>query len=243
MEGLEKYKSKLKSLSTLIEKIENGTLSIDELSELEDLTRYLHERSIILKYKAFEKKVGLTKVVEIEEEMEDKVDDNGLEFSLFEEPSSTKEPEEETAEEVIEVEKPNEEVVNETIVEMPAVEEKKIAPNKEVNLSKPIKSDDDQKGNFLERIKTLPNSVSSQFSESKIESLNGAFGLNERLRYIRELFDGSNDLFSEAISSLDSQPSLEDASVKVEELAFSNSWDLEEEAVLEFMSIIKRRYA
>ena len=39
MEGLEKYKLRLKSLTVLVDKMENGTLSILELSELEELTR------------------------------------------------------------------------------------------------------------------------------------------------------------------------------------------------------------
>ena len=67
--------------------------------------------------------------------------------------------------------------------------------------------------------------------------------MNEKMRFVRELFAGSSDLFSEAIIALDGQSSIGDASLKVEELAFSNSWDLEEDTVLEFMSIIKRRYA
>ena len=36
---------------------------------------------------------------------------------------------------------------------------------------------------------------------------------------------------------------LDEASTKVEELAFKNSWNPEEEVVLEFLAIIKRRYA
>lgn len=257
MEGLEKYKSIIKSLSALVEKMENGTLSITELSDLEGLTRDLHERSIILKYKAFEEKVGVASVVEVKEEIseesseqveeeseEPEEEDNELEFSLFEDTSST----EDVMEEILEKKEEEIEAIVEVKIEEPIVETPIIEPvvetlKEEVNLSEPIKPEDEQQGNFLDRLKTLPSSVSSQFTESKIESLNGAFGLNERLRYIRELFDGSNDLFAEAISSLDSQSSLGEASIKVEELAFSNSWDLEEEAVLEFMSLIKRRYA
>ena len=259
MEGLEKYKLRLKSLTVLVDKMQNGTLSILELSELEELTRELHERSIILKYKAFEEKVGVTPIVETKEEpvevVEEKevVESTGLEFSLFEETEISKEKVEEIIEESIEetivpepvMEEPAQEFVEETSedeeerIEEPEFEESK----EEVNLSETVQSDFDGDENFLIRLKSLPSSVSSQFAESKIESLSGAFGLNERLRYIRELFDGSSDLFAEAISSLDSQDSLGDASVKVEELAFKNSWDLEQEAVLEFMSIIKRRYA
>ena len=255
MEGLEKYKLRLKSLTVLVDKMQNGTLSILELSELEELTRELHERSIILKYKAFEEKAGVTPIVETKEEPVDVVEEkevvesSGLEFSLFEETEISEEKVEEIIEESIVpepvMEEPAQEFVEETSEdEEERIEEPKFEESKEeVNLSETVQSDFDGDENFLIRLKSLPSSVSSQFAESKIESLSGAFGLNERLRYIRELFDGSSDLFAEAISSLDSQDSLGDASVKVEELAFKNSWDLEQEAVLEFMSIIKRRYA
>ncbi|MFT5860113.1 MAG: hypothetical protein ACI865_002221 [Flavobacteriaceae bacterium] len=256
MDGLENYKAKLHALGELMKKMEAGSLSISELSDLETLTRELHERSIILKYKAFEAKVKQDTpikedvqpvdevieeeipIVEVEDE-EDDVDSGGLDFALFDTPEEVIVPE--PIEEVKAVEK-------EVIVETPQiakVEEIIIeAPVEEINvdLSAPVDSDESKKS-FLDRLNLPPESVSSQFSESKIDSLSGAFGLNEKLRFIRELFAGSSDLFSEAISSLDSQSSIGDASVKVEELAFSNSWDLEQDAVLEFMSIIKRRYA
>ena len=58
MDGLENYKAKLHALGELMKKMEAGSLSISELSDLETLTRELHERSIILKYKAFEAKVN-----------------------------------------------------------------------------------------------------------------------------------------------------------------------------------------
>ena len=96
---------------------------------------------------------------------------------------------------------------------------------------------------FLDRLKIENNSIASRFSSSKLDTLIGAFGLNERLRYINNLFDGSSEIFSDAIKSLDSQSSLEEAKLKAAQLATEHDWDPEEEVVLEFMQYLNRRYA
>ena len=57
MDGLKNYREKIKSIEKLVNKMESGELSIHDLVDLETLTRDLHERSIILKYKAFENKL------------------------------------------------------------------------------------------------------------------------------------------------------------------------------------------
>ena len=95
----------------------------------------------------------------------------------------------------------------------------------------------------MDRLSILDNSIGSQIGGQKLETLSGAFGINQRLQYINELFDGSGEAFSDAIKALDTQKNLDAASDKVEELAFKNSWNPEEETVLEFLAIIKRRYA
>jgi hypothetical protein len=71
----------------------------------------------------------------------------------------------------------------------------------------------------------------------------GSFGLNERLQFINELFDGSSENFSNAIKTLDVQASSENARTKVAEFAVSNNWEVESETVVEFMQKIIRRYA
>ena len=83
----------------------------------------------------------------------------------------------------------------------------------------------------------------SQFGLVKLDSLLGSFGLNERLQFINELFDGSSEGFSNAIKHLDKQPSFEQARSKVAEYAVENNWDVESETVVEFMQKIIRRYA
>jgi hypothetical protein len=257
MEGLSNYRSKLEAIETLISKLENGELSVNELSDLADLTAELHERSIILKYKAFELKSNVsiaTPVVEVEEEPENIVEEEPVEidepeedepapldFSLFEEPEEeipeivfeTPEVEAPSIEIETEIETEKEEVIPEPIVEpIIKVEEKIEAAPVTVSAG----------NSFIDRIKTPTDGVGGQFA-GKLDSLIGAFGLNQRLQYINYLFDGSSDAFGDAIKSLDNQEGIEAVRPKIEVLASDNEWDHEEEVVVEFVTMIKRRYA
>lgn len=264
MDGLKNYRGKIENISKLVDKMDGGELSIHELVELEKLTRELHERSIILKYKAFESKMGETpvevtmEVVHEEETVEEEVVEEQpqyetpiLDFSMFDEPEEDVKPEVKV-EVVPEVKEP--EITIETQHEPePKIEEKiEIVPQEEVKTEEPKmeavqeepKVEVKEKGSsFLDRLNIPDNSISSQIAERKIDTLSGAFGINQRLLYINELFDGSGEEFSDAVKMLDTQPGLDAASHKVEELAFKYSWNPEEEAVLEFLAIIKRRYA
>ena len=304
MEGLKNYREKLKAIEKLVDKMENGLLSINELAELETLTRDLYERSIILKYKAFEGKVVaaepkvevIVPVVEQKEEIVEKVpeivaevpDAPVLDFSLFDDTDDADEeiPHVETpkpivaetpvakqVEEVKHVEavKPAEEIrpVEEVKPAEPAKPVEEVKPMVPEAKSEPEQADPSTDGSrkgtesdqvesyqeeplavmrekgssFLDRLNIVDNSISAQLAGRKISTLNGAFGLNERLLYINQLFNGSGDAFSDAVKVLDSQANLDEASHKVEELAFTHSWNPEEEVVLEFLAIIKRRYA
>jgi hypothetical protein len=77
----------------------------------------------------------------------------------------------------------------------------------------------------------------------KLETLIGSFGLNERLQYINELFDGSSEGFSEAIKAIDHSVDLQQAIDKIAGFATQHQWDLESETVEDFIVKVKRRYA
>lgn len=96
---------------------------------------------------------------------------------------------------------------------------------------------------YIHKYNLVDSGLASQFGVTKINSLIGSFGLNERLQFINELYDGSSDQFSEAIKILDIQASSENARTKVAEFACSNNWDVESETVVEFMQKVIRRYA
>ncbi len=114
---------------------------------------------------------------------------------------------------------------------------------KEENHSNKLTSVDDQTiKSFLNKFKDIENALANQFGISKLDSLEGSFGFNERLQYINELFDGSSQDFSVAVQNLDNQTSSQNAFLEVAKLGRSNNWDIQSETVEEFMQKIKRRY-
>ena len=244
MENLSKYKSHIKDVQELVEKLENGTLGLDELVKLEELTRNLHERSVILKYKAFEeqaipKSIDIDMIDEIEEEeLETPEEEQEIDFSMFGEGPMDEISEEITEDntDVTEVTEPEPEPQSNPEPEMVEV---KVENETELVEEETTKQDQE----FWERIQSEEHSLSSQFEESKLETLVGAFSLNEKLRFINELFDGSSELFSEAIKVLDAFDSINQASGCFSEFATEYNWDPEDEAVVEFMTFVRRRYA
>lgn len=240
MENLEKYKNRIKAIEELANKMENGTLTIDELANLEVLTRELHERSIILKYKAFENKVISTDSITTEmeenvsviepESVEIEEDEPTIDFSIFDAPMQ------EEKEEI----KPEEPafVLEETPIQNSTEETVK---EEKTELTNNIQQN--QGASFWEQLNIKDNSLSTQFEGAKIDTLIGAFGLNEKLRFINDLFDGSSESFSEAIKILDNQSNIEEAKLRSAELANQHNWDAEEESVVDFMMMVNRRYA
>ncbi|MEY3100287.1 MAG: hypothetical protein RIS63_1188 [Bacteroidota bacterium] len=76
-----------------------------------------------------------------------------------------------------------------------------------------------------------------------LESLIGAFTLNEKLQFINELFEGSSDDFSSHIKQLDQLASMDAARNMLAELALTFNWDTESEIVEDFIYKICRRHA
>ena len=96
---------------------------------------------------------------------------------------------------------------------------------------------------FVTKYNLVDSNLATQFGVTKINSLVGSFGINERLQFINELFDGSSEDFSNAIKVLDTQASSTNARTKLAEIAVSNNWESESDTVLEFMQKVIRRYA
>lgn len=82
----------------------------------------------------------------------------------------------------------------------------------------------------------------SRLMSPKIHSLIGAFGLNEKLQCIRELYNGSSESFNQSIEKVDNQTNFDDAKKILSENAISNSWDLESNLVNEFLQKVERRF-
>ncbi|MGV3631229.1 MAG: hypothetical protein ACO1O6_08485 [Bacteroidota bacterium] len=82
----------------------------------------------------------------------------------------------------------------------------------------------------------------SRMMGSKLDTLVGAFGFNEKFQSIQELFKGSTEDFNQAIDVLDNMQTLEEAMQQLQFYVRLNSWDLESEITAEFVRKVERRF-
>jgi len=260
-----KFKSQKDIVETIalnLNDLEAGNLSLEALEGHCNLVRELYERTIVLRYKAFENSIEKI-VVEVpqmlieEASIETKIDpiqmqetasmfnnkneneEPAIEFSLFDEdedPEIDDENEKEiidipVAQPIIETTEP---LVNQVIEEQTEL-------HKIEEVQEPVSPADS--GKFLRKFQSIENELTNQLGFSKLQTLVGSFGLNERLQYINELFDGSSEVFSDAIKSLDVLPNINTAKSLTADLAIQNNWDVESDTVEEFIQKICRRYA
>lgn len=294
MENLKTYKNQIEEVQHLVNELEKGNLSKEDLVKLEALTRMIHERSIILKYIALGgnsseviEDVALQEEKTVEEEKEDEPilfeipKEKKVEIDIFadmkkedeevevpspisdimddlmkEEPNFVNETiEEELTQKVVhemeEQHKEDEMIIESVIEEMEeiSITERVVEEMEEIEISEKVVEamevvdSSDENKTFLEQLNLNDDSLHAMFSSSKIDTLVGAFSLNEKLRFMNDLFDGSSEDFNETIKVLDSKDDIQSANAKINELALKFEWDSEDEAVAEFVSFVNRRYA
>lgn len=243
MSTFEKKEVLLQTIGELFHKMDKGDLSKNEMQDLVENARQLYDRAVIMQYKALEAKV-LNSIVEkttpvevqeeaitepeplIEEKKEETVEEQPrIDFSIFDQ---------------VEEEKPEE------IEVQPEEKEASIAQEPEIEHTGeniPAAQEENTASSFYEKFsKPEDNSLSSRLSHSKIESLSTAFGFNEKLQVINEMFDGNSEEFKSGINSLDTAASSDSARQLLSELAVKHSWDLEDQLVESFVNKVERRH-
>ena len=95
------------------------------------------------------------------------------------------------------------------------------------------------KGKSLNELTPEKNKLEFKLSNLPVSSLQAAIGINDRFQYIRELFDGDNQKYLEAVKTIDSFDNLKDA---VEYLRDNYKWK-KNETSLKFVRLVKRRFS
>jgi len=95
----------------------------------------------------------------------------------------------------------------------------------------------------LRRARTNDGSLQSRLLSVRLETLKNAFGLNERILIVKELFGGDNDLYNATIEVLDNLNEVNSARSKVSHLAHEHGWREDSELAIEFIQKVERRYA
>lgn len=265
MANLQSFENKLENVQQLIAKLNKGKLSSEELELLVENTRELYERSVILQYKSFEEKVfGVREeIVEVptsieveieeptneqkveQEEMileEKQADQPAFDFSLFDEPAPLKPIEENEV--LAEAESASEPEVEEHVSVSHVVEEEKGVKEETVVVEQSYVTFGGGEASALAgHLARLLDQSEKGFNMPPLDTLVGSFGLNERLQFINELFNGSSEEFAEAIKALDASTGFDEALNKAATFGLRNQWDRESETVLDFVNKLKRRYA
>jgi hypothetical protein len=244
MENQKQYKSiseLMDELKSMTDKIEQGNLSYNELEEVLNTSRELHERLVILKYKAVEKfvkgdeyddgkhrfKLNLkrTNQLSLEEVISDTVKEklekaqtNFLE-DLTPEPPITEEPE--TA--VVEAHKE----VKEEAKTAP------VAPQEKANGSASV--NDKFSG---QNKKTLADKL----NKSPIKNLKEHIGINQKFLFINDLFKGENEVYNAAVNQLNAFENYQQAQDYLNIIKVQLEWDEEHPSTIKFLDYVERRY-
>ena len=124
-----------------------------------------------------------------------------------------------------------EEIVEEVLQSQTIDEEIITPPVQEVPTTTTASTQKDAFDKMIER----DNSLGSQIMGTRLDTLNGAFGLNEKLQLINELFDGSSELFYQSVQIFDALPDFEQAKVVLKNYSTEFAWDFENPLVIEFV--------
>lgn len=263
---MEKYLSQIeliKKIESNLNKLESGQMSIQEIEMYVSLVRELYERSIVLRYKAFEHITSVEVTSPLTEEVSPLLE---AQEGRVEEEQSVEIHKEEFLEETVDTDESEAnthvefdifnaseqiETVQTTEVEQEPILEAKTDHVEEVDLplfeaETPVESIVEptvvSTSNFSTKVFEINQKTKNQIGITTIPSLVGSFGLNERLMYINELFDGSSESFSDTIKQLDSRSNLSEAAQYIDEIATNFKWEEDSDTVEEFIQKLCRRF-
>ncbi|MNY09730.1 hypothetical protein D3C86_1426640 [compost metagenome] len=247
-------------------KIKSGEATPDELEAFAAATSQLNERAIILRYKAYEAQVygnpvsvkevevppvpeapaaikeDIVPVIEAQEFHPEPQQESS--FDLFGIDSEEEEEEETIGFELIE-ERIEEIPEEEPIVHTPEPvfeEEEKVPEFVEPPLAAPIENTQDLHP-IYKKLTSNGGTLAERLMSVRLDTLKGAFGFNERLQIIQELFNGSNDEFNSLIEQLETITSKEEGRALVSNYANRYQWDVDSQLAIELVQKVERKYA
>lgn len=93
------------------------------------------------------------------------------------------------------------------------------------------------------KLNSNDGTLAARLMSVRLETLKGAFGFNERLQIIQELFNGSNDEFNSLIDQIETITSKDQARSLVSSYANKYHWDADSQLAIELVQKVERKYA
>jgi len=134
------------------------------------------------------------------------------------------------------------EPLHEEVIAAPEVIKKEPPPTTQKEHSSPVIGDTfshlSARFNEQHSSRKGEDDVSELLKSKPLTSLKEAIGINDRFLFIREIFDGNNDAYSQAITRLDKAESISDARAVIMSYTGDNN---ENEAVKQLIELVKRK--
>lgn len=240
----------LNSLNLSIDALEGGALNVEQLEEVLQDARELHERIAILQYMSILPKEESSKSpVEVKIEKAPTESKKPLSFQFsFDESEPILTPTNQTnlldaiqEEEVPEPIAPQAEINK--VVEPKFQPQKEEEPVVEETVNQQLEEQQVESLNdkFSEQSEQL--SLAEKLGKKPIPDLVKAIGLNQKFLFMNDLFEGENNHYKEALNMLNNFSDYSQANVYVETLRTKHSWDESSNTVKEFVELIQRRYS
>lgn len=121
---------------------------------------------------------------------------------------------------------------------MDTVKEIKLENKKKVNI--PVDEDEfkpTMNDIFMEKIGKEKN-----LNSNSGKLLKDSIMLNDRIIFIKELFAGNIEEFTEALSKIDNSPTLEEAFSYLEDTVNKNGWSIKEAVSNQFYALVKKKF-
>lgn len=232
----------IKQLKDLGTKLEEGRLEPEEVVEMADLSRDLYERLVVIRHKAYEdlireeRQEGVVEEPEplpIRQEVEEtSVEPVSSEKELLDENLSENRPEEET--ETTEEE-------SRPIIPMGSVE---VSPN-QISLIDSIEEIKQMEQTLNEKFheKSDEKSLAQKLKQKPIEDLVSAIGINQKFRFISQLFNDDQTAFEGSVQKLNMFSSYIEADEYIQNtLSEQYGWNPKDPVVKELIDLAQRRY-
>lgn len=252
----------IEEITALLAKIKSGEATLTELEAFAAATNQLNERAIILRYKAIEAKVygkpftapisetpiavkeEIVPIIEAQEVHPEPQEEPS--FDLFGMDTDEDEEEVETPFELVKEtveEEPEEEPIEPFVEQVHEVKEEEKAPVvQEPAPPTPIENTQGLHPIYT-KLTSNDGTLAARLMSVRLETLKGAFGFNERLQIIQELFNGSNDEFNSLIDQIEHISSKEQARSLVSSYANKYHWDADSQLAIELVQKVERKYA
>lgn len=231
----------INQLEELGTKLEAGRLGSEEVIQMADLSRDLYERLVVIRHKSYEDLIREERGAEVVEEpaagpldetLEPETPPVSSENEVITEAISEKEPEPQpdTTEEV-----------SGPAIPMGSAE---ISPN-QISLIDSIEEIKQMEQSLNEKFqeKSDEKSLSQRLKQKPIADLVRAIGINQKFRFISQLFNNDQAAFETSVSKLNSFGSYIEADEYIQNtLSEQYGWNPKEPVVKELVDLAQRRY-